>query len=234
MSDIVYRLIIDTENYAGNFEREMCAYITGQTGDCGVGMNITEAFRDIAHLEWWKANIVQVKDPDSDFDVLRPVSIWPKLGWFNNGMGGHYPDEPEIYAKAQKECYEATRQYFAPQLEKIDKRLKEKDFEAEKPSAWTEEACLREKSRLEKTVNDSKNGPLSKFPAYLSVAIFVKEPPPDDVLKEFVQRAKYFCDHQKEIKMKADGHDFSKEKIILTGFRMQKEDKITQGIPFSL
>ncbi|KKK83825.1 hypothetical protein LCGC14_2789530, partial [marine sediment metagenome] len=29
--------IIDTDSYAGNFEREMCAYITGRVGECGVG-----------------------------------------------------------------------------------------------------------------------------------------------------------------------------------------------------
>mgnify|MGYP006282699499 CR=1 FL=1 len=29
--------IIDTDNYAGNFERQLCAYCTGMVGDCGVG-----------------------------------------------------------------------------------------------------------------------------------------------------------------------------------------------------
>lgn len=29
--------VIDTNEYAGNFEREMCAHITGQVGECGVG-----------------------------------------------------------------------------------------------------------------------------------------------------------------------------------------------------
>lgn len=33
----MFVLIIETNEYAGNFEREMCAYVTGQTGDCGVG-----------------------------------------------------------------------------------------------------------------------------------------------------------------------------------------------------
>jgi hypothetical protein len=32
-----YVFIIDTEQYAGNFEREMCAYCTGILGDCEVG-----------------------------------------------------------------------------------------------------------------------------------------------------------------------------------------------------
>ena len=33
----VKHIIIDTEDYAGSFERPMVAYITGQLGDCGVG-----------------------------------------------------------------------------------------------------------------------------------------------------------------------------------------------------
>ena len=29
--------VVDTDTYAGNFEREMCAFMTGITGACGVG-----------------------------------------------------------------------------------------------------------------------------------------------------------------------------------------------------
>ena len=32
-----YTIIIDTDEYSGNFEREMCAYCTGQVGECEVG-----------------------------------------------------------------------------------------------------------------------------------------------------------------------------------------------------
>ena len=32
-----YSIHIVTDKYAGNFEREMCAFITGELGDCGVG-----------------------------------------------------------------------------------------------------------------------------------------------------------------------------------------------------
>ena len=34
---IEWEFVIDTTQYAGNFEREMCAYITGAVGECGVG-----------------------------------------------------------------------------------------------------------------------------------------------------------------------------------------------------
>ena len=32
-----YAVLIDTNRYAGNFERELCAYVTGQVGECEVG-----------------------------------------------------------------------------------------------------------------------------------------------------------------------------------------------------
>lgn len=37
-------LRIKTDSYAGNFEREMCAYATGATGDCKVGDRESEQF----------------------------------------------------------------------------------------------------------------------------------------------------------------------------------------------
>jgi len=37
--------IIDTDSYAGNFERDMCAYVTGVIGDCEVGDDFAELYR---------------------------------------------------------------------------------------------------------------------------------------------------------------------------------------------
>jgi len=41
-----YLFIINTDKYAGNFEREMCAYSTGQIGDCEVGHRQADDFLD--------------------------------------------------------------------------------------------------------------------------------------------------------------------------------------------
>lgn len=38
----VVAFVIDTDSYAGNFEREMCAHITGTIGDCEVGEELVE------------------------------------------------------------------------------------------------------------------------------------------------------------------------------------------------
>lgn len=36
-NDSCFLFVIKTDSYAGNFEREMCGYMTGQIGECGVG-----------------------------------------------------------------------------------------------------------------------------------------------------------------------------------------------------
>lgn len=83
-----YKIIIDTEQYSGNFEREMCAYITGRYGECGVGYEIAKFYASqINHLEWFKENIVN--QPDEDNGCNRPVSVSVTPGWFNNGYGRH-------------------------------------------------------------------------------------------------------------------------------------------------
>jgi hypothetical protein len=86
--DILYIFVIDTEEYAGNFERQLCAYITGCIGDCGVGEeeriqynnDETMNFDDSIRLE-----------PD-EHGCNRPVILVDTPGWFNNGLGGHFRD----------------------------------------------------------------------------------------------------------------------------------------------
>ena len=39
-----YAVIVKTDSYAGNFEREMTAYITGEIGECEVGSKLLPLF----------------------------------------------------------------------------------------------------------------------------------------------------------------------------------------------
>lgn len=50
-------VIIDTTAYAGNFERELCAYFTGQIEECYVGSEFLKSKDSIKNLEWWEDNI---------------------------------------------------------------------------------------------------------------------------------------------------------------------------------
>jgi hypothetical protein len=91
----LFKIVIDTEQYAGNFEREMCAYITGQTGECSVGDDWARLYAStIKYIDWWEEHIAQRPD-DSDSPCYRPVAIYPTGGWYNNGYGGHFKDTGE-------------------------------------------------------------------------------------------------------------------------------------------
>jgi hypothetical protein len=106
-------IVFDTDAYAGNFEREMCAYITGRYGVCEVGKELAESvLPELGHAAWYEDHVVP--EPD-EHGTWRPASIWPTAG----------PNDPEH--------------------------------------------------------------------PYESVAIFVDEFPPDDVLAEMVTRALAYC-----------------------------------------
>lgn len=81
-------LIVDTENYAGNFERELVAYATGCYGDCGVGDGEAEDARaKMKHYAWWEQHMVMQEDDEHGADMMRPVSLHPTPDWVNNGRG---------------------------------------------------------------------------------------------------------------------------------------------------
>ena len=207
---------IDTTSYAGNFEREMCAFITGQIGDCGVGGEfVAEANEElaldtfnVAH-QWIKSHIVNESD---EHGIRRPCSIWSTPGWFNNGMGGHYRDVPEVEEQALKDNYEALVNYHASQLSMINSRIEKNDFEdSSKPGAWDKDACIRTKQRIENVLSEAKaKSKVTKHPAYLSVAIFFDEIPPEEVMEVLIQRAKRFA------KERPDQSFYQREKKPLT------------------
>jgi hypothetical protein len=62
-----YAFVIDTDQYAGNFEREMTAYLTGRIGQCGVGDNMIEK------LPIKFDNVTMLKD---QYGTSRPTTCW--------------------------------------------------------------------------------------------------------------------------------------------------------------
>lgn len=87
----MHLLIVDTENYSGNFERQLVAFATGCYGDCGVGDTESQLAREeMTHYAWWEDNMIEQEDEDHGADCMRPASICPTPGWFNNGMGYHF------------------------------------------------------------------------------------------------------------------------------------------------
>ena len=191
-------LLVHTTGYAGNIERALCAFATGQVGDCGVGEEFALlASAEMVHKDWWDAHVKQVGD---EHGVKRPCSIAATPGWLNNGMGEHYPaNAPPERIQAMREAgWKAWEQVRESYVGGVKKRLASGDFEPdEKKSGWTREACERTVDEYEKELERMKAEPLRGYQAMLSVAIFVDEFPPFDVRREFEQRvARYLAEHK--------------------------------------
>jgi len=83
-SMVPYMFVIDTTLYAGNFEREMCAYMTALTGDCGKGEDEAElAYKEIpGKIRDDLAD--RIMSPPDEYGVCRPVSIYQSPGKNND------------------------------------------------------------------------------------------------------------------------------------------------------
>lgn len=79
-----FAFVIDTEEYAGNFERQLCAFITGVIGECGVGQEEANLFlqsQGLPKLHPFQDCVTEVAD---EHGCHRPVAIWPTPGWYSS------------------------------------------------------------------------------------------------------------------------------------------------------
>ena len=90
-----FLLIIDTDQYAGNFERQLTGFCTGvDDGTHGdrEGEDLADFLEDNPEYDnTWEHKIIT--NPD-DNGYARVCSIWPTPGRLNNGTGGHYDAAP--------------------------------------------------------------------------------------------------------------------------------------------
>lgn len=90
---IIYLFVVDTNRYAGNFERDLCAYITGVTRDGDpTGKEYVSEER--------RYTVLFIQHPDRDYESETPVVILPTPGWYNNGLGFEFQDGEEATAVA--------------------------------------------------------------------------------------------------------------------------------------
>jgi len=110
--DKYWSFIIDTNSYSGNFEREMTAYVTGAVGDCEVGYQYAEEFKeeepdsDIGSIIYQKSN---------ENGIYRPCEIATTPGRVNNGTGVHMDaDADEVKNLKQTwPAYESVEIFFS-------------------------------------------------------------------------------------------------------------------------
>lgn len=84
VSAVPYLFVVDTKDYAGNFEREMVAFMTGQVGECGVGEEAQAKFLEtypdatLPVVDWLLVNVLQW--PDDEIACRRPATIYLSPG----------------------------------------------------------------------------------------------------------------------------------------------------------
>jgi len=198
-----YLLVVDTEDYSGNFERPMCAWITGQVGECGVGSRVAEvAEKDLPEevFEWCQEHVVS--KPDDDNGCRRPVAIRPTPGWFNNGRGGHFRrDDPKAAEKAQ-EHWDAGCETDAEHSRKVYAHMPDyAETEAQRKLA-------------------EKGKPFWDCPAYQSIEIYLDVLPSPEMFQLFKDRAMAFSKDRPN-KQSWDGE------ITVTNVRLLKQTTTT-------
>jgi len=90
--DPKWSFVVDTDSYAGNFEREMSSYIVGQCdeyGDHRGGPYKKMYMKDFKGKDPFE-NLVEerVSDPGDDGIMRAPMDLAPTPGYESNGAGG--------------------------------------------------------------------------------------------------------------------------------------------------
>ena len=103
-SQTVFVLTVDTENYAGNFERELGAYCTGcvhEYDHSGIAAIAAAAAQEMRFGQWWVEHITAHQGVDEEYPpVYFNVAETPR--WVMDGCGADYPAGS---AEAQKIAY---------------------------------------------------------------------------------------------------------------------------------
>tara|TARA_R110000851_G_scaffold333220_1_gene511596 strand:+ start:1221 stop:1697 length:477 start_codon:yes stop_codon:yes gene_type:complete len=100
-------LVIDTDSYSGNFEREMTGFVTGVDGDLydrGGATETRELHPELtAYFDKWSEVIIGDYVFNDEYGH-QICGIMPTPGWSNNGSGQHTklePDEKRYYPAYQ-------------------------------------------------------------------------------------------------------------------------------------
>lgn len=108
-----FNVLVKTNSYAGNFERELCAFMTGHIGECGVGGELVEPIITALFDGYIES------EPD-DHGCFRPVEIDDND---SNNIVIFFSKKPYesqlMVLKDRAELFEQTRPY-----EYLDKDFK--------------------------------------------------------------------------------------------------------------
>lgn len=87
-----YLLVITTNQYAGNFERELTAYLTGCIGECEVGHQAAEDYN--AQGDVTDGLFCELAYCHDDHGVSRPCTIWKSDNGKYESVAIFFNDKP--------------------------------------------------------------------------------------------------------------------------------------------
>lgn len=91
-----WSFVVDTDQYAGNFERQLCAYVIGTVDEYGESQaefyldsfESAMGYMGLAALK--ELSDCRVADPGDDGICLAPMDLAPTPDRYNEGKGEHY------------------------------------------------------------------------------------------------------------------------------------------------
>ena len=72
MNDVIYKLVIETNGYAGNYSRELCALITLEYGECETGKDIANYEISLLTVDSPNDVVVFIRGSEGDYS---PVNV---------------------------------------------------------------------------------------------------------------------------------------------------------------
>ena len=214
-----YLFVIDTNEYAGNFGRQMCAYLTGEVGECGGGKEMAELFHKEVNEPNLFVNVASCSDEDG---CSRPAIIYPNPRYANNGIGGAYllkgSGSKEIQKKLVANYVKEIEEKEIPYIERYEGYIKE--FKAGRSVVgWTLADAERELAKLKNDIEKAKKlKKVAKNPAYQSVGIWFETEPTTKQIKLMKERALKLAKIYKEYGIKIEG-------FRLINFKKTKSEK---------
>jgi len=122
-----YTFVIDTNKYAGNFERNMCAFLTGITADYGVGTTEAKKFEK----RFGKEKVDEME---------RYVEFRYEDGWERPTIMYLTPSK----YKCEDYCSVAIFFYIKPSKEIIEiMRQRAEEFTQDKSQSWNKKESIK-------------------------------------------------------------------------------------------
>jgi hypothetical protein len=140
--------IIDTDSYAGNFERDMCAYITGVVGDCGVGEEFAKMYEEEMNVDEDLENVFvdYLEFRPDDHGCARPCDLWPTKGWLIMG-------DSKVVRKEDWDQKKADKEWQKCQVKIYEEYKKQTENVTVGQNGWTEKNKAREIANHQKCID---------------------------------------------------------------------------------